>query len=136
MRASSEYEIFVNLESDSNEVGIPSLVKSLKRQISYIHIESPIEEMTQRTRKNSEKQTAACTPPICGQTINENNVFESGECIDTDNTSVYNLDGVLVRKSKSYLRSKTRSKVFKFSYVTAFMFFVFKLKSKRFPGFR
>ena len=38
-RATSEYEIFVNLESQTNDrVPVPKVIKSLKRQLSYVQI--------------------------------------------------------------------------------------------------
>jgi len=38
LRKNSEFEIFVDLESEKGNVYMPDLVKSLKRQISYIKI--------------------------------------------------------------------------------------------------
>ncbi len=38
LRKNSEFEIFVDLESEKGNVHMPGLVKSLKRQISYIKI--------------------------------------------------------------------------------------------------
>jgi hypothetical protein len=47
LRKNSEFEIFVDLESEKGNVYMPDLVKSLKRQISYIKIDGEHGSRTQ-----------------------------------------------------------------------------------------
>lgn len=104
MRTNSEYEIFVDLENENGEVSVPSLVKSLKRQISHIQIDS----VDERLRQNSEKEIARADSFTNGGSVGGgggsglvDDVFHTEKFIDTTNTSLFNSDGVMIRKSKN-----------------------------------
>lgn len=88
MRTNSEYEIFVNLESQKGDVPVPSLVKALKRQISHIEINEPI---------LSSKSSISSEPSI------EESPCENGGLIDTTDSAVFNSNGELVRKSTHFI---------------------------------
>lgn len=98
LRTNSEYEIFVNLENENGEVSAPSLVKSLKRQISHIQIEA-IDEASRR--KNSERGSGSVvtTPSTIG-CLGEDDVFHIENYIDMTNTTALNSEGVMIRKSQ------------------------------------
>ncbi len=81
-RTNSEYEIFVSLEKENGNVQVPKLVKSLKKQLSYVRFESDYESKLSTESKESS---------IC-----EN---EESDVFDTSNSAVINSDGILVRKS-------------------------------------
>lgn len=122
MRTNSEYEIFVNLENETGEVSAPELVRSLKRQISYIQID-PIEESI-RQRKSSERGGDGQPNSIGNQTTTNghntnggsvgngmgvggggginllaDDVFHTEKFIDTTNTTTVNSDGQMIRLS-------------------------------------
>ncbi len=88
MRTSSEYEIFVNLEAKNGPPQMPKLVRSLKRQLSYVKIE---DDRFDLKRLNSMSSIAS----------DEEKQHEE-EIIDEllDSTCLINTDGVMVRKSK------------------------------------
>lgn len=111
MRTNSEYEIFVNLENETGRVSAPELVRSLKRQISYIQID-PIEES--RRRKSSERDDHEHNnqSPIAsinhgssngngtsGVSLLADDVFHTEKFIDTTNTTTVNSDGHMIRLS-------------------------------------
>lgn len=122
MRTNSEYEIFVNLENENGEVSAPALVRSLKRQISYIQID-PIEEATRRKssgRESGGSSSGGITSPQLvtststnGTTTDTNtngatnggglcddDVFHTEKFIDTTNTTSVNSEGQMIRRSK------------------------------------
>jgi prephenate dehydratase len=90
-RTSSEYEIFVNLETTNGKNQVPRLVKSLKKQLSYVKVEgdqlskSVSDSMSISNSLNSDEE----------KSIDE-------EVLDDEllsSTTMFNTDGVLVRKS-------------------------------------
>lgn len=114
MRTNSEYEIFVNLENENGEVSAPALVRSLKRQISYIQID-PIEE---NIRKSSERESnrshssvsssgGGVGSGIGGGGLLDEEVFHTEKYIDTTNTTLINSDGFMIRRS-----TRLSSKIF------------------------
>ena len=109
MRTNSEYEIFVNLENENgDQVSAPTLIKSLKRQISYIQID-PIDENGVSLANGAKKEVSSPppppTPPPTNSNVNSNNQAETQpandpKCIDMNNSSMVNKDGIMIRKSK------------------------------------
>lgn len=98
------------MESESGDIGLPSLVKSLKRQISYIQIE-PHDEAAEHApdasatnnntiKNNLARKNSDISSKIPTKTKSQDSTNGGLDCIDTTNTSVYNAEGVLVRKSK------------------------------------
>ena len=84
MRTNSEYEIFVDLESQKGDVPVPSLIKSLKRQISHIEINEPLLSAKKSISSESSIEESPC---------------ENGDVIDTTDSAILNSNGELVRKS-------------------------------------
>lgn len=92
MRTNSEYEIFVNLESEKGDVPVPSLVKSLKRQISHIKIG---DSLNSSSKSDNDSRRSSTSEDKNVSDVNN----DSDAIIDTSNSSIINADGVLVRKS-------------------------------------
>lgn len=107
MRTSSEYEIFVNLENEKGEVSAPSLVRSLKRQISYIQID-PIEENIRKSSErassnNSHSSVSSNSGGVGGGGgLLEEEVFHTEKYIDTTNTALINSEGLMIRRSSRF----------------------------------
>jgi hypothetical protein len=86
-RFDSEYEIFVSLECENGQVQIPSLIKSMKRQLSYVGFDGELEGSLRFKTGNKLEQS---------DSVNTEDSF------DIANSSVVNSEGVLVRKSNAF----------------------------------
>ena len=142
MRTNSEYEIFVNLENEKGEVSAPSLVRSLKRQISYIQID-PIEENIRKSSErassnNSHSSVSSSSGGVgggggggggSGGGLLEEEVFHTEKYIDTTNTALINSDGLMIRRSSRFF---CLSLLFFFNLNSLLL----KSKLKRYLGFR
>ena len=86
-RNNSEYEIYVSLECENGTVQVPNLIKLMKRQLSYVCFDADTDAFNGKASNGSK--------------LEKSSSIESPDVFDTSNSSMVNVEGVLIRKSNA-----------------------------------